>query len=183
MNILPPSFRDVGATVNRLCGHELMMETLLYRSGEILLVESLSLIGNPKTIVNLEEGRDRTWGEGEIGIHLPFPNTSEVYDPSSPDTVKWIGEVLNVLGIEGLKFPVLVHCAAGKDRTGAIIAVLLSLVGIPSERIVAEYSESEGPLYPLKVRELIEFFARNTVVSSCLISRLKKRFLARRGEL
>ncbi len=35
--------------------------------------------------------------------------------------------------------PVLVHCSAGKDRTGVSVALVLSLVGAPRERIVADY--------------------------------------------
>ena len=33
----------------------------------------------------------------------------------------------------------LVHCAAGKDRTGVVIAIALSVVGVPREEIVADY--------------------------------------------
>jgi protein-tyrosine phosphatase len=35
--------------------------------------------------------------------------------------------------------PVLVHCTAGKDRTGMVIAVLLSAVGAPREAVIADY--------------------------------------------
>jgi len=35
--------------------------------------------------------------------------------------------------------PVLVHCAAGKDRTGLVIALLLRLLGVRDEQIVADY--------------------------------------------
>ena len=35
--------------------------------------------------------------------------------------------------------PVVVHCAAGKDRTGVAIAVLLAALGVPRETIVADY--------------------------------------------
>lgn len=37
------------------------------------------------------------------------------------------------------KAPVVVHCAAGKDRTGVAIAVLLSALGVAHETIVADY--------------------------------------------
>lgn len=37
------------------------------------------------------------------------------------------------------KGPVVVHCAAGKDRTGVAIAVLLSALGVAHETIVADY--------------------------------------------
>jgi len=33
----------------------------------------------------------------------------------------------------------LVHCAAGKDRTGVVVALALSAVGVPRDRIVADY--------------------------------------------
>ncbi|GEM48099.1 tyrosine-protein phosphatase [Deinococcus cellulosilyticus] len=35
---------------------------------------------------------------------------------------------------------VLVHCHAGKDRTGIVIALALSLVGVPDEVIAADYA-------------------------------------------
>jgi protein-tyrosine phosphatase len=35
---------------------------------------------------------------------------------------------------------VLVHCAAGKDRTGLISALLLGLVGVPTATIAADYA-------------------------------------------
>ena len=38
--------------------------------------------------------------------------------------------------------PTLVHCAAGKDRTGVIIALALSLAGVPRDEIVADYVRS-----------------------------------------
>ena len=37
---------------------------------------------------------------------------------------------------------VLVHCQAGKDRTGIVVAILLSLVGVPDELIAADYALS-----------------------------------------
>jgi protein tyrosine/serine phosphatase len=38
---------------------------------------------------------------------------------------------------------VLVHCHGGKDRTGIIVALLLSLVGVPREIIIEDYAMSE----------------------------------------
>mgnify|MGYP005847631113 CR=1 FL=1 len=38
--------------------------------------------------------------------------------------------------------PAVIHCTAGKDRTGIAIALLLALLGVPEEVIVADYSLS-----------------------------------------
>jgi protein-tyrosine phosphatase len=35
---------------------------------------------------------------------------------------------------------VVIHCAAGKDRTGLIAALVLALVGVGEEDIVADYA-------------------------------------------
>jgi protein tyrosine/serine phosphatase len=36
--------------------------------------------------------------------------------------------------------PVVVHCTAGKDRTGVLVALLLDLLGVEREQIVADYA-------------------------------------------
>ncbi|MGH3456891.1 tyrosine-protein phosphatase [Aeromicrobium sp.] len=39
--------------------------------------------------------------------------------------------------------PVLVHCAAGKDRTGVSVALVLRLVGVPHDDVLADYLLTE----------------------------------------
>lgn len=41
---------------------------------------------------------------------------------------------------------VLVHCTAGKDRTGLVIALVLSAVGVAREDVVADYAATEENL-------------------------------------
>jgi hypothetical protein len=38
--------------------------------------------------------------------------------------------------------PVLLHCAAGKDRTGTVVALALSLAGVRRDAVVADYVAS-----------------------------------------
>lgn len=44
----------------------------------------------------------------------------------------------------------LVHCSAGKDRTGIIVALLLDLVGVERETIVHDYTLTDIYLEPLR---------------------------------
>lgn len=44
---------------------------------------------------------------------------------------------------------IVVHCHAGKDRTGIVSALLLSLVGVPAETIAADYALTDRYLHPL----------------------------------
>jgi protein-tyrosine phosphatase len=49
---------------------------------------------------------------------------------------------------------VLIHCLAGKDRTGIAVALLLGLVGVPDADIAADYALSEAALASEKVAAL-----------------------------
>jgi protein-tyrosine phosphatase len=50
-----------------------------------------------------------------------------------------VADVVRALAEPGA-LPAVVHCAAGKDRTGVAIAVLLSAVGVPADAVAAEYA-------------------------------------------
>jgi protein-tyrosine phosphatase len=58
-----------------------------------------------------------------------------------------VRQVITMLG-EGK--PVLVHCFAGKDRTGFAVAVALEAAGVPSEDILADYLRSNDAVGPLR---------------------------------
>jgi protein-tyrosine phosphatase len=47
-------------------------------------------------------------------------------------------EALSLLGGEE-HYPLVFHCAAGKDRTGVLAALVLSILGVEREAIVADY--------------------------------------------
>src|SRR5258706_7259774 len=43
-------------------------------------------------------------------------------------------------------YPVLIHCAAGRDRTGIVIALFLSLLGVDWDVVAADYALSASLL-------------------------------------
>ncbi|KAL1869840.1 hypothetical protein VTK73DRAFT_2914 [Phialemonium thermophilum] len=56
--------------------------------------------------------------------------------------------------------PILIHCTAGKDRTGVICALILSLCGVSDEVVAHEYSLTELGLRPRKA-ELVTHLLRH----------------------
>jgi hypothetical protein len=58
------------------------------------------------------------------------------YLTTSPQAVAGVVKALAEPGA----LPAVVHCAAGKDRTGVAVAVLLTAVGVPADVVAAEYA-------------------------------------------
>jgi protein-tyrosine phosphatase len=50
-----------------------------------------------------------------------------------------VGRIIEGLACED-DLPAVFHCSAGKDRTGLITGVLMSVLGVPSEVIVDDYA-------------------------------------------
>ena len=83
--------------------------------------------------------------------HRPYDQSklSEVVDPVrfladryaevASDGRTEIGQALHVIAAAG-SAPLVVHCASGKDRTGIIAALVLSLLGVGQEDIIADYA-------------------------------------------
>lgn len=48
--------------------------------------------------------------------------------------------------------PAVFHCAAGKDRTGVLAALILSAVGVERAAVVADYTDTQANLAPILER-------------------------------
>jgi protein-tyrosine phosphatase len=51
---------------------------------------------------------------------------------------------------------VLVHCTAGKDRTGLVVALALSAAGVDRDAVIADYAETEANLSGEWVTAMLE---------------------------
>ncbi|MCG2621279.1 tyrosine-protein phosphatase [Arthrobacter sp. I2-34] len=109
-------------------------------------------------------------GDFDIAYHLlPLSATSAnpadmaARESLTPDEVgHWYAEMLldrsaqiayGLATIAAAKGAVLVHCAAGKDRTGVFTACLLSALGADQAQIVAEYALTD-PAMPSILQRL-----------------------------
>lgn len=61
--------------------------------------------------------------------------------------------------------PILLHCTAGKDRTGVLCALILSLCGVDNEAVVAEYHLTDTGLQS-RHQELMDFLMRDPALAN-----------------
>ena len=139
------NFRDVGECVNLLAGIDLLSEGRLFRGGKLDFVDSAEQISHPGTIINLRKGpdpKDKLFGADYW--HFPISNDYEKYNTVDHVVRRWLNDVIACIAGPVSNFPVLFHCTSGKDRTGVVIAAILSILNVDRELIVQEYLWSEG---------------------------------------
>ncbi len=78
---------------------------------------------------------------------LPPTTLGDVYRYMIDERGESIGAAVRALSAPGA-LPGLVHCSAGKDRTGIVIALVLAVLGVPDELIGADYALSAVYLDP-----------------------------------
>lgn len=77
---------------------------------------------------------------GVAGQHL-LTGLDSVYSGILANAASQLATVFTLAATEPA--PVLLHCAAGKDRTGIATAMLLRSAGVDAEHIVADYTATE----------------------------------------
>ena len=88
--------------------------------------------------------------------HLELHAGDLAWDLSASHSSAWVAEyylrylehsgealasLARLLG-EDASYPVLLHCTAGKDRTGVAVALVLGVLGVPDEDVAADYARS-----------------------------------------
>jgi protein-tyrosine phosphatase len=116
-----------------------------------------------RTVVDLrtdEEARHAPSALGGVGartFRIPLftgealgrldPELAAVYRHMVDDCGTAIASAVGRLCQQGA-LPALVHCSAGKDRTGLVAALVLGVAGVPDEIIAADYAMSAVYLDP-----------------------------------
>jgi protein-tyrosine phosphatase len=77
------------------------------------------------------------------------PDLAAIYRYVIDECGQAVAEAVGVLCAGG-GWPALVHCSAGKDRTGIVSALVLAVAGVPDEYIAADYALSSLYLDPAR---------------------------------
>ncbi|WP_203750296.1 tyrosine-protein phosphatase [Cellulomonas chitinilytica] len=125
----------------------------LWRSGRTDGVDPTALHGaGIRTVVSLRrDSEEHRYTDGPVRYHScpVFPagqdvpaELADVYrlmvDACGPALAHAVGRIADSDG------PALVHCAAGKDRTGLVAAMVLDVLGVPERRVLDDYLASNA---------------------------------------
>lgn len=80
--------------------------------------------------------------------------------PTLPGARRAVHRIITLLGAER---PVLVHCFAGKDRTGFAVALACEAAGVPRDAIMADYLRSNDAIAPLRESILTSMRSREGI--------------------
>jgi protein tyrosine/serine phosphatase len=167
------NFRDVGGYIG-LDGREVRWRRLfrsdaLHRLGEAdasafaaLGVRTVIDLRRPFEIEKYGRIADRH-GLDYRNVVVDHVDWEEVEHPSDVDHERWLADrYLNFAedGRDGLlgalrviadpgRAPVIVHCMAGKDRTGTVCALTLALLGVSDGDIASDYALTTSAMKPL----------------------------------
>jgi protein-tyrosine phosphatase len=104
---------------------------------EAVRIEHLSLCPDSGGNTDLDADTVRPWGPADEDDSLdesPIVRAYMSYLRRRPDSI--LGSVRAIARADGA---VLVQCAAGKDRTGVVVALALDAAGVDRDTIVADY--------------------------------------------
>lgn len=84
----------------------------------------------------------RPYDQAALGPEIEIgPYLAERFTEVATDGVEEIRQALEVIAEAG--GPTVFHCAAGKDRTGLLAALVLTLLGVSDEQIIEDFALTE----------------------------------------
>lgn len=158
-----PNLRDIGFT--RTAGGGQVRSGLVLRSGLPFDDDVVDhVVWPPAVVLDLRSDRElaqrRTLAAPRV-VNLPLLSSlrpeahhdgtlvtlyAAVLESAAPLLVELVREVVDAEG------PVLIHCAAGKDRTGIAVALLMRLVGVGRDDAMADYVRTNDHLPAIDAR-------------------------------
>jgi protein-tyrosine phosphatase len=90
----------------------------------------------------------------EVGPDIGPRNLPEVYDLMLDRYGDRLAGAVRALAAPGA-LPAVVHCTAGKDRTGVVVGLVLAAVGVPDEIVAADYAATALFLTPAFIEVLV----------------------------
>lgn len=152
------NLRDVGSAINQILGENVLKEKSLFRSGELNQVQHQEELPNICTILNLRRTPDPAFTE-IANVNVAPLETMNNYLIETSVFQEWVQRAFDTLA--HVQWPLLLHCTAGKDRTGVLVAILLKNIGIPDQAIVTEYLLSDGNCYKESMENLLFRFSEH----------------------
>lgn len=120
--------------------------------------------------------------EGLVYRHAPFTAARAMglhraaVDGSMSDELRRLAVPGGGLGtavsaIAGSEPGIIIHCLAGRDRTGIVVAATLAAIGVPDDEIVADYVASDTEL----ADEYVRFKGANPDTASDMDAAIERR--------
>ncbi|MGA2012202.1 MAG: tyrosine-protein phosphatase [Solirubrobacteraceae bacterium] len=113
-------------------------------------IEHRSLYPDSGESADLDADTVMPWGPPDAGESPDEPAVVRAYMSylvRRPDSV--VGSVRTIARADGA---VLLHCAAGKDRTGVVVALALETAGVGRNTIVADYLATRQRIHAIMAR-------------------------------
>ena len=186
----PANFRDLGGVTTDdggivRTGRVFRSDSLSYLSGQD--VERLRDELGVRTVIDLRAGHEvEDYGHGPLEAHvrqLHMPIVDQTREPALPtrkerkaakfqtlDQIyafmleEYAARFAAVLGViaEPENQPVVFHCAAGKDRTGLVSALILGLCRVPDAEIMSDFAFTESRMPTIVARHTAHAEANET---------------------
>jgi protein-tyrosine phosphatase len=129
-----------------------------------------------RTVIDLRSGSELERGRFDVEAHPVafhhFPFIDELPDAQDFDRKPGLlgtqyleivrdagGQILAALDVLAAPeaLPAVFHCTAGKDRTGVLSAVVLSLLGVDEPTVVADYALSGAAMLRLRAKLIAKY--------------------------